>query len=438
MQTHYCRICNRILSSVVCPVHGDQQTTLVDIEPVKPQHGAPVVRTVQGDRDTLFAETEPEEFQKVPSVAPPVHVSDDTIGVQGNPPRTGGYPAEEREQQETHPHVPAHGRASESRHHVSASGPPEVLFPFEPTGGKSTPSGYSEILRFRKSERMLHWAIALPFMGCWLTSVVLFFLYNPDPGLPLRDFFAWSHRLSGICLFVLPGTAVFHGRKDFRMHVSNIKCAWLWSLNDLKWLALMGLAAISKKIVLPEQGKFNAAEKVNFMSVMVASPVFIVTGTMIWLHQLGWAAWLIHSYAALMVTPTMVGHIYMATINPDTRVGLKGMLSGYVDRQWARHHYALWYAETFASRGTTGSHVPTLFHPPDHRVRIHCPSCTGNMTVSWTWILEKIITAHSIDCPACGVTLDAINTITNTQELEWIQSHLGPAAHRLHPVNNVS
>ena len=79
------------------------------------------------------------------------------------------------------------------------------------------------------------------------------------------------------------------------MHLYNIKCAWLWSLNDLKWLALMGIAAVSKKVVLPEQGKFNAAEKVNFMSVMVACPIFIATGAMIWMHQLAWAAWLVHA-----------------------------------------------------------------------------------------------------------------------------------------------
>lgn len=30
----------------------------------------------------------------------------------------------------------------------------------------------------------------------------------------------------------------------------------------------MGFAAINKNIELPEQGKFNAAEKINFMTLM--------------------------------------------------------------------------------------------------------------------------------------------------------------------------
>jgi len=261
-------------------------------------------------------------------------------------------------------------------------------------------------------------------MVCWLTSVILVFVYNPDPTRSFRDFFSWVHRFSGVCLFALPVLVIFQGRRDYRMHLYNIKCAWLWSLNDLKWLALMGLAAISKKVVLPEQGKFNAAEKVNFMSVMVACPVFIVTGAMIWLQNLGWAAWLVHSIAAVMVTPTMLGHIFMATVNPGTRVGLKGIISGYVDRQWARHHYSLWYKENFEEKVQAGVKHPAPVRPPDHRVHIHCPSCTENMMVSWTWLLQQISIARSMFCPKCGVTLDAIRTITNQQELEWVRLQL--------------
>jgi formate dehydrogenase subunit gamma len=380
MQKHYCGVCNRILPSAVCPVHGDQRTMLVNIAPVK--------------------------LQSAPH-AP----------LQANSTQSGVHPDPKREQQDIRPRTPLQVR-------LPASKPPTRPVPVDLARARTSSGDDSEILRFRKSERMLHWAIAIPFMVCWLTSVILVFIYNPDPARPLRDVFAWAHRLSGVCLIAFPILVMFRGRSEYRVHLYNIKSAWLWSLNDLKWLALMGLAAVSKKIVLPEQGKFNAAEKVNFMSVMVACPIFIVTGLMIWLHQVGWAAWLLHSFVALMVSPTMLGHIYMATVNPDTRVGLKGMISGYVDRQWARHHYRLWYKENFERRVQAGKAISTMLHPPDHRVHIHCPSCAENMMVSWTWILQKIFAAKSVLCPKCGVTLDAIRTITNQQELEWIQHHL--------------
>lgn len=50
---------------------------------------------------------------------------------------------------------------------------------------------------------------------------------------------------------------------------------------------------------------------------------------------------------ALIATPFMLGHIFMATINPSTRKGLPGMFLGWVDREWARHHYTAWYREWF-------------------------------------------------------------------------------------------
>ncbi len=50
---------------------------------------------------------------------------------------------------------------------------------------------------------------------------------------------------------------------------------------------------------------------------------------------------------ALLVTPMMLGHIFMAMVNPATRVGITGMTSGRVDRRWARHHYPRWYREHF-------------------------------------------------------------------------------------------
>jgi cytochrome b subunit of formate dehydrogenase len=48
---------------------------------------------------------------------------------------------------------------------------------------------------------------------------------------------------------------------------------------------------------------------------------------------------------AIIATPLIIGHIVMATLNPDTRTGLSGMISGYVDRKWAKHHYGRWYRE---------------------------------------------------------------------------------------------
>ncbi len=204
-----------------------------------------------------------------------------------------------------------------------------------------------KILRFRKSERTVHWAIAIPFLLCFTTALILVIFYNPDPLRPYRETFSWIHRISGISLIVLPIFSIIRSRGDYKIYFYNIRQAWVWTLEDLKWLSMMGLAAVSKRFTLPEQGKFNAAEKINFMTLMSTYPLYILTGVVIWLTDGALLSWLVHFGMAIIATPLIAGHIFMATINPDTRSGLPGMTSGYVDRDWAKHHYTRWYREHF-------------------------------------------------------------------------------------------
>ncbi len=203
------------------------------------------------------------------------------------------------------------------------------------------------ILRFHKSERMLHWSIAVPFMVCFATAVVLVAVYNLHPQRPYRIIFATIHRISGVCLILFPLLTALRHHRDHKIHLYNIKQAWIWAVDDIKWLMLMGLAAINSKISLPDQGKFNAAEKLNFMMVMSTYPLFIVTGLLIWILRVAFWSWIVHMGMAAMAAPLMFGHIFMATTNPSTRVGLSGMITGYVDRHWAQHHYTRWYREHF-------------------------------------------------------------------------------------------
>ncbi len=205
----------------------------------------------------------------------------------------------------------------------------------------------STILRFTKSEIRLHWAIAAPFVLCYASALILFVFYYNVPQRPFQSTFSWIHRLSGICLIVLPPLVVMTSRRNWNLFCEDFKQGWIWALHDVKWLLLSGLAAVSSKVSLPEQGKFNAGEKLNFMMVTTTYPVLVVTGVMIWLPGVSYYAWLIHFLMALVATPFMVGHIFMSTINPSTRKGLPGMIVGRVDREWAKHHYALWYREVF-------------------------------------------------------------------------------------------
>lgn len=225
------------------------------------------------------------------------------------------------------------------------AGDEPALAPASPAAVKRPPRHNTKILRFAKSERTLHWCIAGPFLVSLASALIMVLIYNPDPSRPFRAWFSGLHRASGVALIILPMLATFKSRGDARLHFYNIKQAWVWMFDDFKWLALMGLAAVNPKIKLPEQGKFNAAEKINFMVLMVTYPLYVATGLLMWLTPLAILSWLLHFFMAVNAVPLIGGHLYMAVINPGSRKGLTGMISGHVDRDWAKHHYRRWYRD---------------------------------------------------------------------------------------------
>jgi formate dehydrogenase subunit gamma len=213
-----------------------------------------------------------------------------------------------------------------------------------------------QVLRFARGEMMLHWAIAVPFLICFVTGVTMKLFYNLHSGSLFREVLSFLHRVSGGCLAVFPALAVARNWRDYRVHIYNVKIGFSWTIDDLKWLFLVGPATVSKRIVLPDQRKFNAAERLNFMMVMVTYPLFIATGAFLWWHGVDhFLPWLLHISMSLVAPLLMMGHIYMAVVNPSTRVGLSGMFTGRVDREWAKHHYQRWYRDHFEEDGTPKS-----------------------------------------------------------------------------------
>ena len=62
----------------------------------------------------------------------------------------------------------------------------------------------------------------------------------------------------------------------------------------------------------------------------------------------------LHEMFALISITLIAGHIYMATLNPSTRYSLRGMLGGWVRRDWAAAHHAKWVAATDATSSQHG------------------------------------------------------------------------------------
>jgi hypothetical protein len=114
--------------------------------------------------------------------------------------------------------------------------------------------------------------------------------------------------------------------------------------------------------------------------------------------------------------PLVVGHIFMATVNPGTRVGLSGMVTGWVDREWARHHYRRWYREHFEKK-TPARPVPDPVPVLPDRARVRCNDCREVLAFeSWDQLLQRMFQVEPLFCPACQAELGMLD-VEGTPEM---------------------
>ncbi len=283
-----------------------------------------------------------------------------------------------------------------------------------------------EIPRFRRSERALHWSIAIPFMVCLVTGIAVKLFFNHlHPHALLPAVLHWTHWISGFCLLLLPIWVARRHRNDLSLYLYNIKRAWTWTRDDFKWLALAGPAALSRRITLPEQHKFNAGEKLNFMALTLTYPILVASGVVILMPGMYFLTWIVHVSVAVLAAPLIFGHIFMAVVNPDTRIGLSGMFSGNVDREWAKHHYAKWYRENFGEDEVQEGEGEEGVAEPAARALVRCSSCGADTPLtSWDALLASVSELRPLDCPACGAPFPVVSAVVKGEEIETILESL--------------
>jgi formate dehydrogenase subunit gamma len=287
-----------------------------------------------------------------------------------------------------------------------------------------TPGSPNKIYRFQLGERFLHWALALPFVLLYSSAATLLLTWGEATPRPLHHAAALMHRGAGLCLIVLPPLALVLGIRDWRMHFENIRHGWVWNRDDVRWLILFPKSVADPRVKLPEQGKFNAAEKLNFMMVMATYPLYIVTGLLVWLPGVAFYPWLAHSITAVMGLPLIGGHIFMAAINPSTRIGLGGMFTGWVDREWAQHHYRRWYRERFENNQPVRkpADMKTLLGAP---AEIRCQECGGvHAFDSWHELLRRAFQVAPLFCNNCSAEIAVLSAEASPEVAEAMLLHL--------------
>lgn len=203
--------------------------------------------------------------------------------------------------------------------------------------------------RFSKTVRWFHWTFAVAFVSLAATGGLLA-LRGPlgiDHDLARR--IITVHEAAAVWMLVVPLIVVLSGNtKEILRELSMLV---RWSRDDLRWLALQPLSFV-KKITLPPMGKLNAGQKVNGLAMAGLTFALIASGVGLYLRPGALLPLAIHLFCFLVWLPLFAGHLSLALVIPGTRPALRGMLTGRVSREWARHHHPSWIEDLEAEEGS--------------------------------------------------------------------------------------
>jgi formate dehydrogenase subunit gamma len=197
------------------------------------------------------------------------------------------------------------------------------------------------IERYGPGMRIAHWVLAVCFFLAGLSGLALF-----HPAM------AWLVNLFGGG----PWTRILHPFFGLAMVIAFVALAMhLVSENilrdyDYKWLKHGRDVFAGKHDGIPEQGKYNAGQKVLYWILVLLMLVLLLTGFVFWrpyfahYFPIGVVRFgtLLHSAAAAVLIIIIIGHIYMAIWTVGS---VRAMMQGYVTARWAKYHHALWYRQ---------------------------------------------------------------------------------------------
>ena len=197
--------------------------------------------------------------------------------------------------------------------------------------------------RFNRTERWMHWAVAVPLLLALATGLSLF-IPAAEKLFGSREIVRVAHWITGLASIVLPVVVLLGG--DRRRLAVDLQEIDLWSADDRTWLRTWLARRRGLPGELPPAGRFNAGQKAN--AVLSAAALFWLglTGAVLFppLHAPFWLlenSRNLHNLTWLLLIPLVAGHIFLSAAYGPTRPGLPGMFSGLVPTSWLREHHPL-------------------------------------------------------------------------------------------------
>jgi formate dehydrogenase subunit gamma len=198
------------------------------------------------------------------------------------------------------------------------------------------------VRRFAPAEQSLHWLLAVSFVAMLATGLIL---YLPSLAEVAAQRTLWKSIHLGSALAFWAGLVLVWSSapRELRATVHEIDT---FDEDDRRWLTW----SVARRGAAPPQGRFNAGQKIHTALQAGLMVVFTLSGVLIYLQEAsarfrGTSAIVVHDVAMYVAVPLVIGHLFLALVNPSTRHSLRGMTIGTVRRDWARRHHPKWERE---------------------------------------------------------------------------------------------
>lgn len=208
--------------------------------------------------------------------------------------------------------------------------------------------------RFNFVARLTHWGHTVTFLLCLFTGLVLFLdgvnwlaaIFGGYGGAGL------VHRIAAVFLTIFLVVFVLF---DFKGIISWIKDILRFGLNDIKFVMLFPLEFFGFPVKVPPQTRFNGGEKGNSIVTPTMVILLVLSGYIMWFPAIFPAglvrvAYPTHDIAMILATCMVCMHGYLGSFHPGSGESFWGMWKGTVRSDWAKHHHATWYEETYGDK----------------------------------------------------------------------------------------
>ena len=198
------------------------------------------------------------------------------------------------------------------------------------------------VRRFSDYERILHWLLAIVFLFLAVTGLILLLgrsllipLFGQQAFAVMASASKEGHNLFGPIFLV-----------SLILMLASFARRNLYERGDLTWL-LRGGGFIGKGHA--SGGFFNMGEKAWYWMVILVGLAISISGLILVSPNMGQGreimelSHVVHVLGAVLLIAVSIGHMYLASIGTEGTA--EGMISGYVDINWAEAHHDRWARE---------------------------------------------------------------------------------------------